>query len=208
MTTDIIKFHSKPNIPEKIAEMRIQYKSLGIPTILDDSLNLLLLTVNLKKPKHILEIGTATGMSGISMLYNCDNAFLTTIEKDETSYCTAKNNFEEFGYSNAVKQYLGDAGDILNYLEGSFDFIFLDGAKARYLDYLDDILRLLAPSGVLFADNVLFRGYVDGSVKFGHRDNTIVRNMREFINKMVSFDNFITQIHEIGDGVLISTKLK
>lgn len=204
--TDFIKFHSSPLIPEKLREMRIEYKKNGIPTILDDSLNQLLLTLSIFQPKNVLEIGTATGMSGIAMLNVCQNARLTTIEKDEKSFEIAKQNFKDFKVDDRIKQFVGDAGEIINYLDGQFDFIFLDGAKARYFDYLDDLKRLLAKGGVLFADNVLFRGYIDGSVEYEHCNNTIVRNMRAFINVLTNDENFITQVYKIGDGNLISFK--
>ena len=66
--------------------------------------------------------------------------------------------------------------------------------------------RLLKPNGVLFADNVLFRGYIDGGVKFHHRDNTIVRNMRAFLNDFINDKNYICTIHEKGDGILVAYK--
>lgn len=203
----LINFNSQPKIPEKITKMRIEYKNSGIPTILDDSLNLLLLTLQIKKPKKILEIGTATGMSGISMLYTCPDAVLTTLEKDEESYFEAKKNFKESKIDDKITQYLGDAGEILNFLDGEFDFIFLDGPKARYIDYLPDIIRLLSKGGVLFADNVLFRGYIDGSKECPKSDRTILRNLRKFINTLTENNDFVTNVLNVGDGILISYKL-
>lgn len=202
-----INTNSKPRIPELIKKMRVEYKRSGIPTILDDSLNLLLLTLKIKQPKRILEIGTATGMSGISMLYNLPNSFLTTLEKDEESFLEAKKNFKQCKMTDKVTQFLGDAGEILNYLEGSFDFVFLDGPKSHYIDYLPDIKRLLNTDGVLFCDNVLFRGYVNGSVECPKTDKTIVRNLREFINTVTEDCDFITSVLDVGDGILISYKL-
>ncbi len=203
----MINLHSKPKIPEILDQMRREYKENGIPTILNDSLNFLLLNISIKNPKRILEIGTATGMSGIAMLNVASKeTTLTTIEKDESSYLTSKKNFQDSNFSHKITQFCGDAGDIIKFLSGEFDFIFLDGAKARYLDYMPELIRLLAPKGVLFADNVLFRGYVDGSVPYTHSDNTIVRNLREFINQMTENSSFTTQILNIGDGILLSIK--
>ncbi len=198
---------NKLKLSKEIIELRRYYKSIGIPSALEETLNELILHCSIKQPQSILEIGTATGISGIAMLSYCPNANLTTLEKDEQSFYEAKKNFAKFGVENNVKQLLGDAGDILNYLNGSFDFVFLDGAKARYIDYYYDIKRLLKPNGVLFADNVLFRGYVDGEVEFDHRDNTIVRNMREFLHKVIDDKDYICSIYEIGDGILIAQKL-
>lgn len=202
-----IETNSQPKIPQKIVEMRTEYKANGIPTILTDSLNLLLLTLSIAKPKKILEIGTATGMSGICMLNTLKNASLTTIEKDESSFFEAKKNFAEMGFSNRVTQLLGDAGEVLNYIDGQFDFVFLDGPKSHYIDYMPDILRVLVAGGVLFCDNVLFRGYVDGSKPFSKGDNTIVKNLRLFINETINNPKLTTQVLNVGDGILISYKL-
>ena len=191
---------------EDILSLREKYKSEGIPCVLPETLNFLTLTLALNSPEQILEIGTAVGVSGSAILKTLPNAFLTTIEKDESSFTTAKENFKRFGLNDRVKQYLADAGEVINFTDKNFDFIFLDGSKARYYDYLFDLKRLLRRGGVLFADNVLFRGYVDGGVKYGRRDNTIVRNMRDFLTDILSDDNFISQVFEIGDGVLVAVK--
>ena len=190
-------------INEEISQMRKDYKAQGIPTILDESLNLLLLTLKVKNPAKILEIGTATGMSGICMLDACPNAKLTTIEANEQSFKEAKTNFEKHGHSDRATCYFGDAGDIIRFLNGGYDFIFLDGAKARYYDYLPELKRLLAKGGVVFADNVLFRGLVECE-KPPHRDMTIVRNLRAFIDELTQDENYVTSVIDVGDGVLIS----
>lgn len=203
--SEFTKSKVKLNIDERISDMRKQYREEGIPTILDESLNLLLLTLKIKSPKKILEIGTATGMSGICMLNECAEACLTTIECHEESYYKAKQNFALFELQNRVRGYLGDAGDIIRFLEGDFDFIFLDGAKARYFDYLPELKRLLKQGGVLFADNVLFRGLVECK-KPPHGDMTIVRNMRAFIDDLVKDDGYAVSVLDAGDGVLIAYK--
>lgn len=203
-----MKFSEKiqPNIDDRVLNLSKKYRAEGIPTALYDTLNELVLTVSIANPKSVLEIGTAVGISGSAMLFSADNAFLTTIEKDEDSFLLAKKTFSDFGFSERVKQYLGDAGDIIRFLEGPYDFIFLDGAKARYYDYLPDLKRILKKGGVLFADNVLFRGYIDGGVKFDHRDNTIVRNMRAFLEDLINDKNYVCSIHEKGDGILVAYK--
>ena len=196
----------EPNVSPEIIALSKKIKAQGIPPVLPITLNELLLTLSIKQPLSILEIGTAVGLSGSAMLLTCKNAHLTTIEKDEDSFNQAKNTFESFGLSDNVKQFLGDAGDIIRFLDTQYDFIFLDGAKARYFDYLSDLKRLLKPNGVLFADNVLFRGYIDGGIKFNHRDNTIVRNMRAFLSDFINDKNYICTIHEKGDGILVAYK--
>ncbi len=192
-------------IDERIIKIRKEAKERGIPVILDESLNALMLAVKMRAPQKILEIGTAVGMSGICMLNASPAARLVTVECDEDSFKQAKANFKEFGVDSRVRAILGDAGDVVRCYEPYFDFIFLDGAKARYYDYLPDLKRLLSVGGVLFADNVLFRGLVECE-KPPHGDMTIVRNMRAFIDDLSSDVNFTTTLFDIGDGVLIAYK--
>ena len=66
---------------------------------------------------------------------------------------------------------------------------------------------MLTKKGVLFADNVLFRGYVDGGVPYGRGDYTIVNNMRKFLDTVIADKDFICSVYEIGDGILIAQKL-
>lgn len=203
-----MKFSEKitPNTDPRILELSKNFREQGIPTALYETLNELILQVSILKPVSVLEIGTAVGISASAMLLTNDNMHVTTIEKDEDSYLVAKNTFASFGFSERVKQYLGDAGDIIRFLEGPYDFIFLDGAKARYYDYLPDLKRILKSGGVLFADNVLFRGFIDGGVKYEHRDNTIVRNMRAFLDTLIEDKNYVCSIYEKGDGILVAYK--
>lgn len=205
----MIKDEKKQSVvlPERLLKMRENYRSEGIPSALCDTLFLLCEKVNELKPKKILEIGTATGVSGTAMLLSSPESRLTTIEKNEENFDEAKITFEKFGVEKRVKQILADAGEVLNFTDEKFDFVFLDGAKARYYDYLYDLDRILVKGGTLFADNVLFRGYVDGGVKYRHRDNTIVRNMRAFLKEINNPYKFETVVLDIGDGVSISKKL-
>ena len=194
-------------LPGELLRKREAFREKGVPSALTDTLSLLCDCVFEKKPAKILEIGTATGISGTAMLLTSEKSKLVTIEKDEDSFNEAKTTFENFGVFSRARQILGDAGDVINYLDDKFDFIFLDGAKARYLDYYEDLTRLLLSGGTLFADNVLFRGYVRGGVKYRHRENTIVRNMRDFLDKIENDNRYSSQIFPIGDGVLIAEKL-
>ncbi len=203
--SEYTKSKAQPKIDRRIKNMRVEYKKNGIPTILDESLNLLITLLRANNPRKVLEIGTATGMSGICILNAALNAELTTIEADETSHFAARENFKNFGLNGRVRAILGDAGDVIRFLQGPYDFIFLDGAKARYYDYLPEIKRLLPSGGVLFADNVLFRGLIEAE-KPPHRDMTIVRNMRAFIDELCLGEEFDASVLDVGDGVLIAVK--
>lgn len=195
----------KADISEELKKKRELYRASGVPVILDESLNALLVAVRMKNPAEILEIGTATGCSGVAMLSACGGR-LTTLETDSDAYLSARDNFAAFGVSQRVSQYYGDAGEILASLDKTFDFIFLDGPKAHYLEYFPRLKTMLAKGGVLFADNVLFRGYVDPAGKFPRRFITIVKRMRKFLQTVTDDTDFTSSVIEIGDGILVAVK--
>ena len=76
-----------------------------------------------------------------------------------------------------------------------------------YFEYLPHLLAVLKQGGILFADNVLFRGYVDGKVKTPHRFNTTKHSMENFLNGITNSQQLKTQIYDIEDGVSITEKL-
>lgn len=192
---------------ERIYEMRKRAKENGEPILRDKSFELLLETVRKKKPEKILEIGVNLGLSGIAMLLNSKSSTLTGIEIDEEKIALARENYKEFGVENRAKIFQGDASEIIPVLTGEYDLIFLDGPKGHYFEYLPYLLEVLKPGGVLFADNVLFRGYVDGSVKTPHRYNTTKNSMTRFLDAITSDKNLRTTIYKMEDGVSVTEKL-
>jgi predicted O-methyltransferase YrrM len=195
-------------VDQRLLDLRQSAKQKGEPILRDKSFELLLETVAQKKPKTILEIGVNLGLSGIAMLLTESDAKLTGIEIDEEKIALAKANYKTFGVQDRAKIFLGDASQIIPVLTGKYDFIFLDGPKGHYYEYLPNLLTALNVGGTLFADNVLFRGYVDGKVKTPHRFNTTKNSMERFINAITSSNDLKTQIIDIEDGVSITEKLK
>ena len=128
-----------------------------IAVLLPETTGFLRQAVMLKKPLRILEIGTAIGYSGIVMLRAAlPETELYTVEMSEERIATAKEFFRDAGLLNNVVFYVGDSTEIVPNLKGKFDFIFLDGPKAQYCEYLPFLSRFLNKGGVLFCDNVLY----------------------------------------------------
>ena len=192
----------------EIIRLREKAKQAGEPVLRDKSFELLLDTVKKEKPKKILEIGVNLGLSGIAMLISEPNASLSGIEIDEEKIKLAKDNYKKFGVSDRAKIFQGDASEIIPVLTGEYDFIFLDGPKGHYYEYLPNLLSVLSVGGTLFADNVLFRGYVLGSVKTPHRFNTTKHSMENFLNAISTDSNLSTKLYEMEDGVSITKKIK
>lgn len=194
----------KLNIDSRITKLRTEALERGIPVADEETLQYLLLTLRIAKPKRILEIGTAVGLSSTAMLYACPEARLTTIELEEERYLEAKKNFADFGVSERVNAYLGDAGEILAMMDGEFDFVFLDGPKAQYEKYLFDLKRLMKKGAVLFADDVLLYGWVSGVEPTPQKRHSIVDKIRSYLDVVTNDADFITSVLDVGDGVALS----
>ena len=190
----------------------------NVPIIRKSMQRLLKLMLELKKPKNILEVGTAVGFSAILMAqYSQSDCHITTIEKYEKRIPVAKENFLKSGFNDKITLIEGDAKDILNELlenengddkfAGRYDMIFMDAAKGQYINFLPNAVKLLKKGGVLITDNVLQDDTVIQS-KFTvvRRDRTIHKRMREYIRALMQSDELTTDILQLGDGISVSVK--
>mgnify|MGYP003312371310 CR=1 FL=1 len=143
-----------------------------------------------------------------AMLCACEKSQLTGIEIDEEKVAIAKENYRQFGVFDRAKIFQGDASEIIPVLTGEYDFIFLDGPKGHYFEYLPHLLSVLKVGGIIFADNVLFRGYVGDKVKTPHRFNTTKHSMENYLTAVTNSNDLQTEIIDIEDGVSITRKLK
>ena len=101
----------------------------------------------------------------------------------------------------------GDALDILERLDETYDFIFMDAAKAQYIKFFPEIMRLLKTGGILISDNVLQDGdIIESRFAVSRRNRTIHSRMREYLYVLKHNEQLSTAIIPIGDGVTVSTK--
>ena len=192
---------------ERLTRLREDAKLRGEPVLRNKSFELLIKTIESKKPQSILEIGVNEGLSGIAMLQAAGNSHLTGIEIDEEKAIKARENYRLFGVEKRAKIFLGDASEIIPMLGGKYDFIFLDGPKGHYGQYADDLISALHKGGTLFADNVLYRGYVGKEKKAPHRHATIKHSMEKFLDTITSDKRLKTVVFDMEDGVSITEKL-
>lgn len=196
----------KNNLPEALRKMQKDYRSRGVPTILSEGLNELLLMISIKRPERVLELGTSVGCSAIAILSLLKNCNLVTVEKNEQVRTEALENFKKYGVSDRVVSLIGDSFDVVKNLTAKFDFIFLDCNKAAYAILYPLLKDLLNDGGVIFADNVLFRGYVAGEKECPKEYRSLVNKIDDF-NKLVSSDkDMITCFFDVGDGIAVSVK--
>lgn len=175
-----------------------------IPIIIDDTLKEIEKRMMQNKPTKILEIGTAVGYSAIcfSKLL-AENGKIDTIERDLERVEEAKKNIKDMELEDKINIYVGDAVEILPTLNEKYDMIFIDAAKGKYPFFLAEALRMLAPNGTIFADNILYKGYVMSDYN-KHKQRTAVRNLREYIKEVTENPDIETEILEVGDGLAIS----
>lgn len=179
-----------------------------VPIIRKETQSFLKVLLTLKKPMSILEIGTAVGFSALLMSeYAPEDCKITTIEKFEKRIPIARNNFVRGKKEEQIQLLEGDALEIMKGLKGSYDFIFMDAAKAQYIHYLPEAVRLLNPEGILLTDNVLQDGDVmESRFAVERRNRTIHARMREFLYEIKHHEELETSILPLGDGVALSVK--
>ena len=191
---------------DKIELDKIKEKALEahIPIIMDDTLEVMEKYLKEEKPQRILEIGTAVGYSAICFTeFLAENGVIDTIERDTERVQEARENIKKTQVESKINIYEGDAVEILPTLNEKYDAVFIDAAKGKYPFILKEALRMIKPNGIIFADNILYKGYVMSDYN-KHKQRTAVRNLREYIKEVSENPNLETEILEVGDGLAIS----
>ena len=191
---------------DKIELEKIKEKALEdhIPIIMDDTLEVMEQYLKKEKPQRILEIGTAVGYSAICFTdFLAEGGVIDTIERDVERVKEARENIKNAKVEEKINIYEGDAVEILPALNEKYDAVFIDAAKGKYPFFLKESLRMIKPHGIIFADNILYKGYVMSDYN-KHKQRTAVRNLREYIKEVSKNPNLETEILEVGDGLAIS----
>ena len=193
---------------EILEQIEKEARADSVPIIRREMQSFLRTLLMLKKPVHILEVGTAVGFSALLMSdYLPEGGHITTIENYEKRIPIAKENFRRAGREAQITLLEGDAGQILKELEDSFDMIFMDAAKGQYINWLPDVMRLMKNGGVLISDNVLQEGdIIESHYLVERRNRTIYKRMREYLYELKHNPSLITSIIPLGDGVTVSVK--
>ena len=194
---------------EIIQDIKKESLDENVPIITDEVLNYMIFTARNIKARNILEIGTATGYSGLflAQIANENSGFLTTMEIDEIRYGKAVENFKKRGLFEKNKMIFGDALEEIPKLDKNvkYDFIFIDASKGQYLKFFEMSYELLNENGIIFIDNLMFRGLVAADKEeIPKRYKTIVKRLKEFIEKLNEEYNFV--LLPFGDGVGIVKK--
>ncbi|MDI9508774.1 MAG: O-methyltransferase [Bacillota bacterium] len=201
-------------LPAHLYELEKEAKKNKVPIIKKETQGLIRFLLKIQKPRHILEVGTAIGFSALFMSeYSPKDCKITTIEKVPIRLEEARKNLNQdrFPYRDKISLKEGEAEEILKGLVDSkekYDLIFLDAAKAQYMNFLPMLIDLLDNEGLLITDNVLQDGTVVNS-RYGivRRDRTIHTRMREYLYAITHMDELETVILALGDGVSLSYRI-
>ncbi|MEE3393076.1 MAG: O-methyltransferase [Lachnospiraceae bacterium] len=196
------------SLPEDLKKLYIDAYEHNVPVIRKPAQTFIKTILLTLRPEEILEIGTAVGFSALLMHdFMKEHGFpcnITTVEKVESKISEAEKNFKDFGADdiNLMKM---DALDALKELKGGFDLIFIDAAKAQYVNYLPYVLRLIKDHGVILTDNIYHDGDVLGPRSaVRRRDRTIYDRMREYLHILTHTDGIQTTLLTEGDGMSFS----
>lgn len=190
-----------------LIELEKYAKEHSVPIIQKDGLNFIIDYIKNNKVQNILEIGTAIGYSAINMALINKKIKITTIERNETMYAEARKNIRKFNLQNQITLILGDA--LETNIQGKYDLIFIDAAKAQYIKFFEKYKHNLKPDGIIITDNLNFHGLTS------HPEEIHSKNLRALVTKINKYKEFLennkeyeTKFYQIGDGLTISKKIE
>ncbi|MEO2720428.1 O-methyltransferase [Enterococcus faecium] len=195
-------------LPGELGKLEEEAHVAEVPVIPHETVVFLKFLLGQLQPERILEIGAAIGFSSSVMATTIgENAHVTTIDRFDVMIEKAKENYERLGLTDKVTLLEGQAADILPELSGPYDFIFMDSAKSKYIEFLPECLRLLRKGGVLMVDDIFQGGTIllpDEEIPRGKPD--IHRKLNEFLRVVMDHPDLTSTILPLGDGVILMTK--
>jgi len=156
----------------------------------------------MKSPSTILEIGTYTGYGTLCLLEGLkEDGKIFTIDQNEELLKIQNKYFEESGERDKIIQLTGNAKEILNDLDETYDLVFIDADKENYIEYFKQVSERLNKNGIIISDNVLWSGKVlDSFLEKDEETNALV-NFNKILNEDKRFE---TVILPLRDGLSIS----
>lgn len=186
-----------------ITNLEIYAKENNVPIIQKEGLNFLIEYIKQNNVKTILEIGTAIGYSSINMALVSDDIQITTIERNEKMYKQAIKNIKDFNLENRINVIYGDALDTV--VQGKYDLIFIDAAKAQYIKFFEKYKQNLQMNGTIITDNLNFHGFALHPEEIHSKNlKALVRKINNYKDFLINNKEFQTVFYEIGDGIAVS----
>ncbi|EGU64770.1 O-methyltransferase [Streptococcus parasanguinis] len=203
---DFMRTRQKP-VSGALKELESFARKENIPIIPHETVAYFRLLLQALQPKKILEIGTAIGFSALLMAENVPDAEITTIDRNEEMIGFAKENLTKYDQRKQITLLEGDAVDVLQNLTETYDFVFMDSAKSKYIVFLPRILELLEVGGVVVLDDIFQGGDVAKDIMEVRRgQRTIYRGLQNLFNATLNHPDLTASLVPLGDGILMIRK--
>ena len=190
-----------------IRDMKNYALDNNVPIMTEGGIDYLKKYIKKNNIKSILEVGTAIGYSAIQMCSVDEDITVTTIERDEKRYLEALKNIKKANFEDKIKLIYNDALEVS--VDGKYDLIFIDAAKAQNRNFFEKFKRNLKDYGTIITDNMNFHGLVNKDL-----ESIESRNLRQLVRKVKEYKEFLednkefsTEFLDIGDGIAISRKM-
>ncbi|HSJ38072.1 MAG TPA: O-methyltransferase [Planococcus sp. (in: firmicutes)] len=191
-----------------IQAMKKYAREQHVPIMEDEGISHLTALLVDQKPEGILEIGAAIGFSALKMAQALPKARLDTIERDDMRFEKAVEFIRDSGYQERIRIFRADALEMdLTLLENGYDAIFIDAAKGQYERFFEKYEGLLNSGGVIYCDNMHMHGMAAVPLsEIPRRKRTMMRNLRNFRERMMGHADYDTELLQIGDGIMVCKK--
>ena len=206
---EIVEFmrHRQKQVTGSLKELEKFARKENIPIIPHETVAYFRFLMETIQPKNILEIGTAIGFSALLMAEHSPKSKITTIDRNPEMIGFAKKNFAKFDNRQQITLLEGDAVDVLSTLTETYDFVFMDSAKSKYIVFLPEILKHLEVGGVVVLDDIFQGGDIAKDIMEVRRgQRTIYRGLQRLFNATLNNPVLTASLVPLGDGILMLRK--
>lgn len=206
---ELVEFMRKEQkqLSGELGQIEKEANEKEVPVIPHETVVFLQFLLGQIKPKQILEIGAAIGFSSSLMAQYVGEGHVTTIDRYDVMIKKAKKTYKRLELEDKITLLEGQAADLLETLSGPYDFIFMDSAKSKYIEFLPECLRLLKKGGVLMVDDVFQAGTIlDPIETIPRSQRAIHRKLNQFLDVVMKHPQLTSTLVPLGDGVILITK--
>ena len=212
---------SQTQLSGEITEVLAFAQENNIPVIPHETVLYFQMLISLIRPKRILEIGTAIGFSALMMAEAAPGAEIVTIDRNPEMVVLAKENLAKYDHRKQIKLLEGDAADVLAELplrlnassaesakmSATFDIIFMDSAKSKYVEFLPRAMELLSENGVILMDDIFQAGEILIPImEIKRTQRALERGLRRLFDEVFNNPKYMTSVLPLGDGLLMIKK--
>ena len=206
---EIVEFmrHRQKQVTGSLKELENFARKENIPIIPHETVAYFRFLMETIQPKNILEIGTAIGFSALLMAEHSPKSKITTVDRNPEMIGFAKENFAKFDQRKQITLLEGDAVDVLSTLTETYDFVFMDSAKSKYIVFLPEILKHLEVGGVVVLDDIFQGGDIARDIMEVRRgQRTIYRGLQRLFDATLDNPDLTASLVPLGDGILMLRK--